>query len=471
MQLEPGAGRRGEWAQAVLGFGEQFLESLSAAPTFVPMSDPDPTTTVESFGIGEHGRPLESLLAVMPEADRPGINPASGGHIGYIPGGGLYPSALADYLADVTNRYSGVVFASPSATRIENQMIRWMRDLVGYPESAWGDLTSGGSIANLSAIVTARSAKGIRARDLEQSVIYLSEQTHHCVGKALRIAGFGDSPIRKVPLDASWAMDVASLRRMISEDRAAGLSPFLVVASAGTTDTGAVDPLDGLADVAEAEDLWLHVDAAYGGFFVLVEELREQFAGLGRCDSIVLDPHKGLFLPYGSGALLVRDGKALREAFSYDAAYLRDAEGGVPEPSPADYSPELTRPFRGLRMWLPLHLFGLAPFRAALQEKRALTQYFHRRVQDIPAMEVGAPPALSVSCFRWAPPGRDANEATRTLTDALHADGRVFMSSTTIDGDVWLRCAVLCFRTHRRHIDLALQMIREAIARLDGARS
>ncbi len=465
-RLEPEGPMRQEWAESVLAFGESFLEGLEEAPTFVAMTDPDPTVTVEQFGLSETGHDLRTLLAAMPAADRVGINPASGGHIGYIPGGGLYPSALADYLADITNRYSGVAFAGPSAARAENQMIRWMRDLVGYPQTAWGDLTSGGSIANLTAIVTARTAGQVRSADLDQCVIYQSEQTHHCVAKALRIAGFGDSPVRHVPLDGSWAIDVRALADLIARDRGEGLRPFMVVASAGTTDTGAVDPLGPLADLAAAEGLWLHVDAAYGGFFLLVEEMRTLFSDLHRADSVVLDPHKGLFLPYGSGAVLVRDGRALENAFSYDAAYLRDAAGDPAVPSPANFSPELTRPYRGLRMWLPLHLFGLAPFRDALREKLALTRYFHTRVQDIEDIEVGVEPVLSVSCFRWSPPGRDPSEATRALTEALHRDGRVFFSSTTLRGEVWLRCAVLCFRTHRRHIDVALDMIGKAIREL-----
>ncbi|MEZ4415325.1 MAG: aminotransferase class I/II-fold pyridoxal phosphate-dependent enzyme [Gemmatimonadota bacterium] len=462
--LEPGPNERAGWTEAVVAHAERFLAELDDAPTFVSTPQPDPSLEVNALPFTEEGTALQAVLDVLRRADRPGINPASGGHLGYIPGGGLFPSALADFLADIENRYSGIAYAGPSATRIENRLIRWMCDLVGYSGEAWGDLTSGGSIANLSAVVAAREAAALRGADLERAVIYRTTQTHHCVEKALRIAGLGQAPRRSVPLDQRWRMDVRALTRMIHEDRARGLRPFLVVASAGTTDTGAIDPLADLATLAEREALWLHVDAAYGGFFLLVDGLRERFAGLERADSIVLDPHKGLFLPYGSGALVVRQGRTLREAFAYEAAYMRDAEEAEAEPSPAQYSPELTRPFRGLRMWLPLQVFGLAPFRAALAEKLALARYFHDRVQEIPGIEVAGPPALSVCCFRHAPEGGDADEATRRLTRALHADGRVFFSSTIIDGDVWLRCAVLSFRTHRRHLDLGLEMIRRSIA-------
>ncbi|MCA9736173.1 MAG: aminotransferase class V-fold PLP-dependent enzyme [Gemmatimonadetes bacterium] len=464
--LEPGPDVRRDWTEQVIAQAERFLTRLADAPTYVPRGPDDPSRAVADVPLAEEGLPLDTLLRTLETADVPGINPASGGHLGYIPGGGLFPSALADLLADVENRYSGIFYAGPSAVRIENRMIRWMCELVGYPQGAWGDLTSGGSIANLTAIVAARQAAGLRGADLERAVVYRTPQTHHCVTKALRIAGLGDAPVREIALDAQWRMDIGALETAIRTDRAQGLRPFLIVASAGTTDTGAVDPLGPVAEVAEREGLWLHVDAAYGGFFALVDRLRPLFADLRRADSVVLDPHKGLFLPYGSGAVLVRRGAALRDAFGYEAAYMRDAADEPEEPSPAHHSPELTRPFRGLRMWLPLHLFGVGPFRAALEEKLELARYFHARVRELPDMEVGPPPTLSVVCFRWAPPGRDPDEATRALTDALHADGRVFLSSTRIDGALWLRCAVLSFRTHRRQIDQALELIATARARL-----
>ena len=242
-----------------------------------------------------------------------------------------------------------------------------MCGLVGYPESASGDLTSGGSMATLSALVTARDACGIDYSRIPQSCIYLTGQAHHCIGKALHVAGLKDVHMRIVSMDTRYRMDTADLKRNIERDRAQGLTPWLVIASAGTTDTGAVDPIQDIGTVARQEGLWFHVDAAYGGFFLLCEPGREQLKGIELADSIVLDPHKGLSLPYGSGPVLVRDRKFLLQSNAYNASYMQDArqEGAVHESplSPADLSLELTRRFRGPRMWFPLRLFGLQVFR------------------------------------------------------------------------------------------------------------
>jgi aromatic-L-amino-acid/L-tryptophan decarboxylase len=403
------------------------------------------------------------LELLKTQVDRSGINPASGGHLGYVPGGGVFPTALGDYLAAITNRYSGIFFANPGAVRIENQLIRWMCRMIGYPEGSLGNLASGGSIANLIAIVTARDAKGIKAREVERSVIYLTQQVHHCVQKAVRIAGLGEAIIRYIPMDGQYRMDAASLRQQIERDIAGDLKPFLVVASAGTTDTGAIDPLDEVASIAEQFDLWYHIDAAYGGFFMLVDELKERFRGIERSDSLAIDPHKGLFLSYGLGAVLIKDVKAQFQSHYYKANYMQDAAGEGEELSPADLSPELTKHFRGLRMWMALHLLGLQPFRAALMEKVALCRYFYEKIRKM-GFETGPYPELSIMIYRYVPPKGDANEFNERLVRYVQEDGRVFISSTTIDGVYWIRLAVLSFRTHRREVDLCLEVLRVGVA-------
>ena len=462
-RLDPDSAGRAELRAPVVQYSEAFLERLPDARTF--QHAPELGDGVLDLPIQEEGRAVEGVVAVIRDAvDTAGLNPASGGHVAYIPGGGLYPAALADYLAAVSNRYAGLFFPAPGAVRVENQLVRWMCDLVGYPAEARGDLASGGSLANLTAIVTAREAMGVRSRDVERAVVYSTEQVHHCVAKALRIAGLADAVSRTVPMDARFRMDTKALSELLEADQAAGLRPFMVMASAGTTDTGSIDPIEDLTRIAHAAGAWVHVDAAYGGFLLLAEEVRSDLTGLAEADSIVLDPHKGLFLPYGSGAVLVRDGAALKEAHTYRASYLRDVPQDEDWFSPADHSAELSRHFRGLRMWLPLQLFGLAPFRAALSEKVWLARYFYERVQEIPGIEVGPYPELSVVMFRYVPSGGgDVNEANRAFARAIHDDGRVFLSSTEIDGDVWIRVAVLNFRTHKSTIDLTLEVLRGAL--------
>lgn len=463
--LDPDACAREEFRNAAVAHGETFLETMDSLPTFQKTDDQG--AALLDSPIGEDGMPMETALGLLHDnVDIPGLNPASGGHLGYIPGGGLYLSALGDMLADITNRYAGVFFANPGAVRMENMLVRWLSEVIGYPSTAAGTLLSGGSLANLACIVTARDAMGIHSTEVRRSAIYLTEQVHHCVTKAIRIAGLAEAQIRYVSMDRNYRMDVAQLRALVKADRDAGLRPFLVVASTGTTDTGAVDPTDLIADVAEEYRMWLHVDAAYGGFFILTEEGRRVIRGLERSDSIVMDPHKGLFLPYGTGAALVRDGKRLAASHYYTANYLQDALNYTDESSPADLSPELTRHFRGLRMWLPMKVHGLAAFRACIAEKLWLARYFWEQLATIPHMERGPYPDLSVVIYRYVPEHGDPNEFNEQLMREIHADGRVFLSSTKIEGVFYLRLACLSFRTHLETIEAALGMIRECISRV-----
>ena len=265
-------------------------------------------------------------------------------------------------------------------------------------------------------------------------------------------------------MDDRYRMDPGQLDAAIRRDRADGLTPWLVVASMGSTDVGAVDPVDAIADVAQEHELWLHVDAAYGGFFMLCEPGREVLAGIERSDSLVIDPHKGLFLPYGSGAVLVRDETQLHLSHYYQSNYMQDAQESALELSPADLSPELSRPFRGLRMWLPLKLAGLAPFRAALEEKLELARYFYDQLGKMPGFERGPPPQLSVVVYRFVPEGGDADAFNRALADAVLDDGRVCISTTLLNGQFWLRMAAMNFRTHVDTIDLYLEILADAVA-------
>jgi glutamate/tyrosine decarboxylase-like PLP-dependent enzyme len=240
----------------------------------------------------------------------------------------------------------------------------------------------------------------------------------------------------------------------------------MVIGSAGTTDVGAVDPLDAIADVCVEFKLWFHVDAAYGGFFIMTDEVKSLFKGIERSDSLVIDPHKGLFLPYGTGAVLVKNGQQLFESQHMVASYLQDSYLDVEEVSPADLSPELTKHFRGLRLWLPLQLYGVETFRSALSEKIWLTRYFYEEIQKMEGFEVGPYPQLSVMTYRFVPKSGDANTFNARLVEEVRNDGRVFLSSTMIDGVFYIRLAVLSFRTHLSTIQTCLQVLREKSALL-----
>ncbi|MEX0966225.1 MAG: aminotransferase class V-fold PLP-dependent enzyme [Bacteroidia bacterium] len=463
--LEPTQEERTTLSKAVLDFADDFVEKLP--DTLAYHVEDRKGSGIYEHPLSEDGHSINEALKIFQEhVNEPGLNPASGGHLAYIPGGGIYASAMGDVLAAVTNKFAGVFYASPGAVRLEHMLVRWMAEIMGYPESAVGNLTSGGSIANLNAIVTAREAMNLKARDVENAVVYYSAHTHHSVQKALNIAGLAEAQVRIVPADDNFRMDTAKLEAMVVNDVAASFRPFLIIASAGTTDTGAADPLEKIAAIAQKYHSWFHVDAAFGGFFVLTEHGQKALRGIECCNSIVLDPHKGLFLPYGSGAVLVRDGKKLRDAHRFQAAYLQDTADSQDELSPAELSAELSRHFRGPRMWLPLFLHGIAPFRAALREKLLLARYFHQEIRKRKGFEAGPEPDLSIVIFRYVPESGNANDFNKRLVRGIVRDGRVFLSSTTINGIFWIRIAVLSFRTHLEHIDLTLDLLEETAGHL-----
>lgn len=467
-QLETTIDQRAEWMEALLGHTEQYLRTLPEQKAFNYRTNEG--RTLSEIPVGKHPMGIDAILELYKKnVSEVHINPPSARHFGYIPGGGIFHSAMADYLAAVTNPYAGMYFANPGAVRIENQVIRWLCELVGYtsPQS-FGNLTSGGSIANLTAIAAARDWMNVTSRDVERSVVYFTRQVHHCVLKALRTAGLREVIIREVPMDKKLKMKIADLQEMIETDKASGLNPFLVVASAGTTDVGIIDPLEPIANIAEKYNLWFHVDGAYGGAFLLSDvqnadgtTVKQQFKGIERADSITLDPHKGFFLPYGLGAVLVKNIDALYKSNSFKANYLQDADSDE-EPTPNDISIELSKHFRGLRLWLPLQLVGENAFKAALNEKILLARYFHEAVQKL-GFEVGPYPELSITTYRFIPKEGDANAYNKQLLRRIWEDGRFFVSSTTIAGVYWIRLCVLSFRSHLEEIDDYLIFLKQLV--------
>jgi aromatic-L-amino-acid decarboxylase len=417
------------------------------------------------------GRPFEELLdllfaRVIPKS----FNTAGPGYLAYIPGGGLPHAAVASLIAEATNRYVGVFAAAPGLAQIEANVVRWFCEMVGYPASAGGILTTGGSLSNFSALVTARRER--LPEDFLKGMLYVSDQTHHSIQKAAMLAGFPPGSVREIASDGQFRIRVEALAEAVTRDRAAGLTPFLVVGNAGTTNTGAVDDLEALADLAAQERLWLHADAAYGGFFVLTERGRRALCGLGRADSIALDPHKSLFLPYGTGSLLVRDPEALKRAHALSADYMPSMQD---DPDLVDFnmiSPELSRDWRGLRVWLPLKMHGVEPFRRSLDEKLDLAQWAAEQLREVPGIQIVASPQLSIVAFRLSRPGLDAdasNRLNRDLLARINAAKRVYMTGTTLRGSFAIRICVLSFRTHRARMEQALEDIRTAAASLgDG---
>lgn len=445
-----------------------YVEGIPAMSSAFP-----PETAAVARGLREElpesGAPVGALLDLLFDRVIPASFCTPGpGYLAYIPGGGLLQSAVADLIADATNRYVGVFAAAPGLAQIEANVVAWFARIVGYPPAARGILTSGGSISNFSAIVTARRER--LPPDFLRGTLYASDQTHHSVEKAAMLAGFPPENVRVVATDGAFRIRLDALAQRIREDREAGATPFFVAGNAGTTNTGAVDDLNGLADLARREELWFHVDAAYGGFFALTEEGRRRLAGIERSDSLILDPHKGLFLPYGTGSLLVRDGAALKRAHALTADYLPAMQEEDDHVDFCQVSPELSRDWRGLRVWLPLKMHGVAPFRENLREKLELARYAADALRAMPGIEILAEPQLSILAFRRAPRDRSPEEtdaANRRLLDAINARRRVHLTGTTLRGRFALRICVLSFRTHRDRIDACLEDIRSALAEME----
>jgi aromatic-L-amino-acid decarboxylase len=461
--LEPNAaGRRALGSQA-LDHALAFLDRVDDAPSLRPASEALAERLSPEFTDG--GRDASAVLDYVGKCiEQPGIATSSPRFMGYIPGGGLFHSALGDMLAAVSNKYSGFAPAAPGAVRIENACTAWLASVIGYPPSAAGTLTSGGSIANLTAIVAAREA-----RDAEGGgAVYVTRFAHHCIDKALHIAGRGRSPRRVIDTDETYRMSLGALEQALEQDRREGVRPWLVVASAGTVDTGAIDPLPEIADLCCRYGAWLHVDGAYGGLFALCDQGRDLLRGIEQADSVALDPHKTLFLPYGTGAVVVRNGTHLLEAFSASADYIRPFSETDVGPSPSDLSPELTRHFRALRLWLPLQIAGVAAFRAAQAEKLALARYFHARLSTLDGFDPGPEPQLSVVAFRYLPKKGDVDDYNERLIRHIQEEGRVMLSGTRVDGSFRLRCAILSFRTHLEHVDEAIDAVVRGVEALGG---
>jgi aromatic-L-amino-acid decarboxylase len=416
----------------------------------------------------ETGTDFETLLKFLMERVIPvSINSAHPAYLAYIPGGGLYPSAIADFIAAATNRYIGAWYAAPAAARLETNVLEWFVEWMGYPQTSRGIMTTGGSMANFSGIVSAR--KHILGDDIAKGVLYASNQTHHSVMKAAMLAGIPERQHRLLPVDENFRALPELFEQAIREDLQKGLQPFLIVGSAGTTNTGAIDPLHELADLSEKYSLWYHIDGAYGAFFNLCEEGKCKLSGLERSDSMSLDPHKGLFTPYGCGSLLVKDGERLRRAHTMTADYMQDQFTPAGETNFTEHSPELSRSFRGLQVWLPLKLFGVQAFRENLAEKLQLTQWMYQRFLDEPGFECLSIPDLSVITFRYRPQRGDIESFNRRLLENIVKSQKLFLSSTLLNGAFVIRVCILSFRTHQAEVEEAFKIIRAAANELEKA--
>lgn len=380
---------------------------------------------------------------------------------GFVPGPNNFIGVLADALAAGFNVFSGTWISGAAAAQVELVVIDWLRELCGLPETAGGLFTSGGSMANVMALAAVRHA--MLGDEVEGAVAYCSDQTHTSVDRALRLLGFGPNQLRRLPSDDQFRLRPEALSEAVAADRAAGRRPFCVIANAGTTNTGAVDYFPALAEVADAEDLWLHVDGAYGASTVVCERGRKRLAGLDRADSLTMDPHKWLFQPFEIGGVLVRDERHLRRAFRLEAEYLEDAVGEDDEVNFSAYGIQLTRSFRALKLWMTLKVFGRKHVAEAVRRGFERAEQAERLLRERSWWAVVTPAQMGIVTFRCVPDGEGADAVdalNHRLSSAINEEGTAFLTKTTLGGRPVLRLCPIHPRTTEEDL-------RETVDRLE----
>lgn len=378
----------------------------------------------------------------------------------FVPGPGNFVGAMADALAAGFNVFQGTWLASSGPSEVELVTIDWLREMCGIPEGAGGLFVSGGSMANVVCLAVARHAR--LGDDMTGAVVYTSDQTHTAVARGLRTLGFTPDQLRPIATDERLRIEPAALEAEVAADRAAGRRPFCVVANAGTTNTGAVDPLPALADLCARESLWLHTDGAYGAATAISNRGRAALPGLDRVDSLALDPHKWLFQPFEIGCAIVRDEALLARAFSVRPDYLRDAEIEGAEVSFADRGVQLSRSFRALKLWMTLQVFGRARVAAAVERGMRHAEMVEAMLRRRDGWEIVTPAQLGIVCFRWIGDGLRpgaADAVTTRLVERIFRDGTAFLSSTRLGGRPVLRMCTINPRTTEADLVITVEVL------------
>jgi glutamate/tyrosine decarboxylase-like PLP-dependent enzyme len=453
----------------VADFVADHLASLREQPAYRTLDRQSSRTLLEADP-PEHPTSFDAVLERFRERVVP--HHAREPHprfLGYIPSCPTFPAVMGDWLATGFNFFAGVWPVAAGPNEVELTVLEWFRRWMKMPEGSRGLLTSGGSAATVTAVVAARHALlGDDTKDLARLTVYCSDQAHSSLMKAAWIAGIARDHVRAVPSDEAYRMRMDALRDLVQADRKAGLRPFLVGATAGATNTGAVDPLNQIADFASAEKLWLHTDSAYAGFSVLTERGRRLLDGLGRADSLTLDPHKWLYVPFECGCLLVREPALLEEAFSVHPEYLQDVRVRESEVNFSDYGEQLTRYSRALKVWFSMQYFGTAAIRAAQDYAMGLAELAEQIVRESPELEVLTPALFGIVCFRVRPRGvQDVevlNALNQRVNERVNRTGFVLMSSTRLRGALSLRLCIPGYRTREQDVRDVLDLVRRTAA-------
>ena len=467
LSLELTEKQKKELTEAVLGHIFDFYNNLNNLQAGEPCWNEveDKAKELIEFTPPEEGTDYNLLLdKLFNEYIPPAMNFPSPGFMGFIPSSAMYQAALSDFIAKTTNRHVGHSYTTPFLTQLESNVIRWFANIIGFPENSKGIMTSGGSIANLTAIIAARSK--ILGNDISKGVIYMSDQTHHSIHKGALCAGIMNDQQRIIPTGKDLKIDTKQLLKAIENDKKEGKIPFMIVGNAGTTNAGTVDPLEGLAEISKKTGSWFHIDAAYGGFFVITDEGKSVLRGIEKADSVTMNPLKSLFLPLGFASLVVRSGRSLEEAFSFASNYFPDKEEDDNFWNPAHMSLELSRSFRGLSVWLPIKMHGLAVFRDALKEKMTLAQEFAAIIQADPNWDLLYPPELSllgISCKIEGSNNAETNEMNKKIIDEVNKANRSYLTGAQIKDRFVIRVCVLSHRTHKEQLNNLYEDLNNAL--------
>ena len=467
--LDWGPAEARELTGAMLDLWSELLERMPDMPV-TPVAAAEDVAAEMDLPIPEEPLPPAEIARLL----RPMIfdHSALCGHPGflaYISGSGTVPGAAADLLAAGLNPNVGGWSLSAGATELELHLMRWIAGRFGLPSGAGGLMTSGGAASNFTALKAARDARApgdVRANGVDglRLVLYASAEAHATIAEAADMMGLGERAVRSIPTDDGFRMRADELERAVADDLAAGMHPFCVVATAGTTATGAVDPLRAIAGICERHGLWLHVDAAYGGAAAFTPELRHLLDGIERADSISFDPHKWLYTPQSSACLLVRDPRTLRAAFSIDAAYVReDAELSGRGINIGELGPQWSRSFIALKVWMSLAAHGTDAYARRIAHDVELARYLDERVREHPDLESMCPVTLSIACFRYAPAGIDdaaLDALNERLMIEIRRDGRTCPSNAVLRGRYGLRA---CFVNHRTEADVVDDLVDAAV--------
>ena len=411
----------------------------------------------------EEGRPAEEvieraaheILPIAGRVDHPRF-------FAFVPSSPTWPGVLADFMAAGHNIFQGTWLGASGPSMLEVVVIDWFRSWIGYPETAGGLFTSGGSAASLDGFVAAREAAGAPM----QPSVYMSDQSHTALIRAATIVGVRPESVRMVPTDEHFCLDMNELHGMIMEDRESGLTPIAICGNAGATNTGAIDPLDEIADYCESEEIWFHVDAAYGGFAILTDRGAELLKGLERADSIAMDAHKWLFQPFECGCLMVKDIRKLEGAFSVQPEYLQDTRWGRDHPNFGDRGLQLSRSFRALKVWMSVQTFGMAAFRRSIGQGIELAERAEAYIRESDVLQIANPASLGVVCFRVNPRTTELNdEQLEEINEAVQArvieEAVAMMSSTRLRGLYSLRFCILNHTTTWEDVRFTLAAIED----------